>query len=138
MKNRNGEIKGGTLHQRAGKKLAEPLKELKAESRWADFGTRLPLYDYFHSTHVQKEYPREYLAIAWRAMPNATPHEVLKEEQKTYYNYRQEFGERPPFNRNFGMGQHIKEEERDHRGPLSMPDQYYSWIPQPRSKRKPL
>jgi len=59
-------------------------------------------------------------------MTTISKSEAVKLEQMYYYNYRQVFGELPPFNRDFTMNKWISSvDEQKQRGPLIMPHHRY-------------
>ena len=82
------------LKGRLYKKLVEPIKKYKPNSKWGDM-PRDFMFDYFHSRNAEDNYPRNTLSVVFRNHLNP---EAL--EEKLLYSYRQTYGELPPFNRN--------------------------------------
>ena len=118
-----GTPRSGTIRSRAGHGLISLLHSLTEHSCWEAFKGRNPLFDYFHTPGLA-----DYISIANMALAYETTNDSVdasRTEQRRYYNYRQQFGERPPFNRDFTMTHYESEcvgGWKKHKGPLKMED----------------
>lgn len=108
----------------AGRNCVTLALNATGKELWPSFYLRLALFDYFHWSHALRQIPKECLALAWK--PTTDEFGANKLEQMLYYNYRQKFAERPPFQHDFSMGKWITTaEERRMSGPLVMPETRY-------------
>jgi hypothetical protein len=104
--------------------LADLLLSSDIHTAWPNWYGRLLAFNYFHSENIRTLYPLHSLGLSWEVFPSKA--DAVKHEQLYYYNYRQAFGELPPFNRDFSMNKWISTaDEQRQRGPLIMPHNGY-------------